>query len=227
MAWPKGKPRKPRADEEEWTVKYTTEQLREIIAAGMSIQEARLLLDDGYAPEAVLELAQFQAATRAAEQVETQAAGAKAMQKAMRPENETAPGISFFSHPEGEQKRPKPPLPYELYWLGYPIHQFPETETWPEWELSAQLKPGTYTIVRKDFSTIKVEVTADRDAEGKIQKLLVTHSNKRAEKDRMPPRWVTMRQMLHQENPQQAFVEAMSEYYAWVLAQKRRFGKTA
>lgn len=146
-------------------------------------------------------------------------ANAGAVQKAMRPENSQHPGISCFSHPEGDQKHPKPPLPYQLFWCGYPVHKFPETETWREWELSAQLQPGEYTVIRKDGSKMTVTARGERDADGQVIKLEVSHPMTREDKHLVPPKTVVMWQMIHPDNPRARFVEAMQEHLHLVLSQ--------
>lgn len=139
---------------------------------------------------------------------ETQTATATAMRKAMKPENETHPGISAFSHAEGDAKRPKPALPFQLFWNGYPIHKFPETETWAEWELLSQLTPGEFTVVRKDNSVMNVTVKGDRDATGKLTKVEVQFPVSREEKWLVPPKFVVAYQLVHQGEPRKLFKEA-------------------
>lgn len=134
---------------------------------------------------------------------------AQAMQKAMKPENETHPGISVFSHPEGDQKRPKPQLPYQLFWNNYPVYKFPETETWKEWEFYSQLTVGEFTCLRKDGSRMTVTVKGERDADQKLTKVEVTFPISREEKWLVPPTLVLLYQLVHPENPRKAFVEGM------------------
>lgn len=134
---------------------------------------------------------------------------AKSVQKAMKPENETHPGISVFSHPEGDQKQPKPPLPYELYWNGYPVHKFPETEDWAEWQLYSQLEFGEFTVMRKDGLRMTVKIEGERNADGKVTKMRVSFPVNREDKDKIPPTFVTLYQLLHNDNPRKSFVEAM------------------
>ena len=137
------------------------------------------------------------------------AANATAVQKAMKPENERHPGKSVFEHPEGSLKRPKPPLPYELFWNNYPVYKFPETETWREWELYGQLQTGEYTVLRKDGSRMAVKVDGERDADGKLTKVMVSFPVSREEKWLVPPTFVVLWQLVHPDNPRARFVEAM------------------
>lgn len=138
---------------------------------------------------------------------------AAAMQKAMKPENQDHPGISCFSYPEGDQKHPKPTLPYELFWNGYPVHMFPETQTWREMELLCALEPGEYTVLMKDGSKMSISAKAETDADGKVTKLVVSFPVSREDKWRVPSMQVALYQMVHRDRPlRQAFMEAMIDY---------------
>jgi hypothetical protein len=140
---------------------------------------------------------------------------AKAMQKAMKPENPQHPGISAFSHPQGDLAMPKPPLPYELFWNGYPVHKFPETETWREWlALSNMPGVGTYTVLRNDTSKMAVTVTGEFNADGKPTKLTVTHPSTREDKDKVPPKPTIIAQMQNPADPKTAFIASMQEQIA-------------
>jgi hypothetical protein len=146
---------------------------------------------------------------------DTQTNTAKAMQKAMKPENAQHPGISVFSHPAGDQAMPKPPLPYaQLFWNHYPIHKFPETETWAEWDLLRQLQPGEFTVVRKDRSLMTVTVKGERDAAGNLQKVEVEFPVTREEKWLVPPKFVLAYQLVHAgtAEPRKLFKDAWMQW---------------
>lgn len=143
---------------------------------------------------------------------ETQKSAAGAMHKALRPENEQHPGISVYSHPEGEQVHPKPPLPFELFWNGYPVHKFGETETWNDWELYAQLQPGEYTVIRKDSTRMSVKVRGEKDADGKLEKVWVEFPVSREEKWLVPPTFVVLYQLVHTGEPRKLFKEAWAQW---------------
>lgn len=142
----------------------------------------------------------------------------QATAKALRPENEAHPGKSVFSHVEGDQKHPKPSFGFDLFWNNYPVHKFPETETWKDWELYAQLTPGKYTILRKDGSRMTVTITGEHDADGKVTKLTVTFPILASEKWQVPPTYVTLYQLVHNDRPaREVFVEAMQLYFQDML----------
>lgn len=198
--------------------KWTMDELRGIVAAGMSVGEARLLLEEGYAPADVLELAQLQSTRKKQEAAEAQTATAKAMQKAMKPENETHPGVSAFSYPEGDVKHPKVTLPFQFFYNNYPFHKFPETQHWRELELASQVQPGSYTVLRKDTSKMVVTVTATKDADNKIEKLELSFPVLRDEKGLTPPQSVLLYQVVNSHKPpKRAFLEAMQEYLIQTL----------
>jgi hypothetical protein len=143
---------------------------------------------------------------------------AKQTQKAMRPENDTHPGLSALSYPEGDVARPRPVLPFELFWNGYPIHQFPETEHWRELELMAQLQPGEFTVIRKDGTPMAVTVRGEQDANGKVVKLSVEFPISREDKWLVPPKAVVLYQMVVNEGtPKRRFVSAMTEYMTTIM----------
>lgn len=202
--------------------RYTMEQLRAIVAAGMSVTEAKMLLEDGYSPSDVLELAGLRAEASKQQAADAQTATAKAMQKAMRPENEHHPGISAFSRPGGDLAAPKGDLPFEFWYLNYPCHKFPETEHYAEWDLMAQVKPGTYTVIRKDGTPMAVEVKGEQDANGKLTKVEVIFTVSRENKWTVPPKSVVLYQIAHAgtKPPKRLFVEAMNEWLTVTLGEE-------
>jgi hypothetical protein len=146
---------------------------------------------------------------------ETAEGTAKAMQKALKPENQDHPGLSVFSHPKGDREMPKPPLPYELSWNGYPVNKFPETETWSEWMAQSNIPGrGEYTVLRLDGSKMKVTVATETDADGKPTKVIVTHPVAREDKDKIPPKTVILAQMQDKDNPRAAFLKSMQSQLA-------------
>lgn len=145
------------------------------------------------------------------------AANSTAVQKALKPENDTHPGISALSYPEGDRARPRPVLPHEFFYNNYPMHKFPETEHWRELELACQVMPGTYTVIRRDGSRMIVEVKGERNADGKLTKVSVEFPVTREDKALIPPKTVVLYQLLHNEHPKKAFVEAMTEHLQIVM----------
>lgn len=145
---------------------------------------------------------------------ETSEVSAQTMQKAIRPENTDHPGISAFSHPDGDLAHPKATLPFEFFYNGFPDHMFPESSTWMEWELIRQVKPGEYTVVCKDGSTMQVTVKAEVDANLNPTKLTVSFTVSRETKWIVPPKSVVLYQLVHPDNPRQRFMEAMQLHFA-------------
>jgi hypothetical protein len=151
--------------------------------------------------------------------VETQKSSATAMQKAMKPENDTHPGISAFSYPEGDAAKPKPTLPFQFFYNAYPCHKFPETEHWRELELMAQVQPGEYTVIRKDGSKMAVTVKGERDADNKLTAIKVEFPISRDEKALVPPKSVVLYQLVHPDNPRKRFLEAMHEHLNLMMSE--------
>jgi hypothetical protein len=149
----------------------------------------------------------------------TSTASATAMQKALKPENDTHPGISVFSHPEGDVKNPRPVLPFEFFYNAYPMHRFPETEHWRELELACLVRPGIFTCLRKDYSLMTVTVEGDYDAKGALTTVRVTFPVSRDEKALIPAKEVLLYQITHEGTPQQKYLRAMRDYLERVLGE--------
>lgn len=138
---------------------------------------------------------------------------AAAMQKAMKPENADHPGVSVFSHPDGDKAQPKPPMPYELYWNGYPVHKFPETETWAEWLAQMDLPGhGEYTVLKSDGARMKVTIKAEVNADGRATKVMVEHPQTREDKDKIPPKTAVIAMLKRQDDLRGAFLESMQAH---------------
>jgi hypothetical protein len=148
---------------------------------------------------------------------ETQKTAANAMQKALKPENETHPHISVFSYPEGDIAHPKGDLPFQFFYNAYPCHKFPETEHWREWELMKQVKPGEFTVVRKDGSVMGVSVKGEYDANQTLTKVSVEFPVSREEKWLVPPKSVVLYQLVYPDNPRKRFLEAMHEHLNLIM----------
>lgn len=141
------------------------------------------------------------------------AENAAAVQKAMKPENSEHPGFSVCAHPLGDKAMPKAPLPYELFWNGYPVHKFPETETWEEWQAQRDLPgQGEYTVLKTDGSRMKVSIQTETNADGRATKVVVQHPQTREDKDKIPPKTAVISMLKSQDNLRGAFLEAMQQH---------------
>ena len=87
------------------------------------------------------------------------------------PENKEHPGISVYSHPEGEKKRPKDPLRCKTYWCGRDING--DTETPEEIELLNRLEPGEFRVTKADGSSIPFTVGVKKTEAGKLESVHV------------------------------------------------------
>lgn len=119
MAWDKSK--KPDDESPPALAGLTAEQLEECFALGATLEQIKDLADAGF------QYAQIKHLAGTLGQAKTQGSGLSAndlrqvlvdQRKAMRPENERHPGISAFSYPEGDVKRPKPLLRRKTYFNG-------------------------------------------------------------------------------------------------------------
>lgn len=155
--------------------------------------------------------------------LKTAATSAEAMKRSLHPENQDHPGKSVFSYPEGDKTHPRPALPHELYWNGFPIHQFPETQHWLELELMARLLPGEYYVSKaNDEGQQKVSVKGERDADDKLTKVSVEITGiSRDEMRAAPPTVVWLYQMLNKERPRgETYIEGTTLFMRHVVMQK-------
>ena len=115
----------------------------------LGIDELRdLLASKSVSKEEQLELIQAQAD-----------ANAEANRKLLRPENTFHPGVSVFSHPEGERAHPKAPLACKTTWAGTLLED--STLTAEEVDLTNAVPPGEYLCRRADGTSMKVTVSGD------------------------------------------------------------------
>ena len=75
-----------------------------------------------------------------------------------RPENPEHPGISVYSYPEGDLKRPKPAMKCKVFWVGY--EERPEVLTPDEIDALNALAPGEYKVTKADGTKIPFIVKA-------------------------------------------------------------------
>lgn len=208
------------------TKKWTMDQLRGIVSAGMPFADANMLLEAGYQPEDVLELAQLQAQQRKDDAAAVSASAARVAadhtEKLHNPSNKTHPAKSDLSYPEGDRARPRPVIPYEFLYNGYPMHKFPETQHWRELELALLVRPGEFKVMRKDYTEMKVAVTAEKDADDRFTKMDVRFTINREDKDKIPAIAVLLSQLVHAgsgKSPRRLFLEAMSEWLQITLGE--------
>lgn len=138
---------------------------------------------------------------------------ARAMKKALRPENEIAPGISVYN-PLGEIAHPRP-KPTHIFNQGpYPIcsPQDFATVTATEIALCNQLQPGDYMVTKSDGMDVKVTVKTEYESNG-TKPYRTTVIMPMADDDQKA-NWVPLVQMLTQiltgEAPHQSYARYQS-----------------
>jgi len=92
---------------------------------------------------------------------------ARAMKKALRPENETAPDVSVYN-PLGERDNPRK-KPSHIFMQGpYPVCSPQDyfTSTATEIALCEALLPGDYMVTKADGSEVKVSIKRDYESNG-------------------------------------------------------------
>ncbi len=154
--------------------------------------------------------------------LKTAEVSAQTMKRALKPENDHHPGVSVFSYPEGDVAKPRPALAHEVYWNGFPVHQFPETWHWLELELLARIAPGEYFVSKaNDEGAHAVSATGEYDADGKLTKLTILCQCSRDEQRTAPPGAVWLYQMLHKHTPRaQSYIEGMTLFMQHIVMGK-------
>lgn len=96
---------------------------------------------------------------------------AEGASKARKPENAVHPGKSVYSHPEGEQAKPKDKLKCRMYIGGGPI----EWGTCTPQEVAAlnKMTPGLYRIRKSDESETVIEVRGQVNANKDIERMWI------------------------------------------------------
>lgn len=146
---------------------------------------------------------------------------ARAMKKALRPENEIAPGVSIFN-PQGEVAHPRP-KPTHIFMMGpYPICEPSnyDTSTGTEITLCNQLQPGDYLVTKADGVDVKATVKTEYQGNGKTPYRTTIHIP--MADDEQKNNWVPLMQLLTQivtgESPMQSF----ARYQAVIDAREAR-----
>lgn len=143
---------------------------------------------------------------------------ARAMKKALRPENEVHPGISVYN-PQGERDHPRT-RPSHLFMMGpYPIADpgnF-DTVTKTEIELLNALEPGSFPVTKADGTMVKVHVKREYQTDGTTPYRTWLHMPiaNDEQKESWPPLVQILTEILTGEAPAQSY-----ERYARMLAEK-------
>lgn len=122
---------------------------------------------------------------------------ARAMKKALRPENEIAPGISVYN-PRGEVAFPRE-KPSHIYMIGpYPICDPGnyDTTTATEIALLNQVVPGVYPVTKSDASQVRMLVKTDTDGAGKPYRTILFADGKGIMDDEQKNNWGPLLQIL-------------------------------
>lgn len=122
---------------------------------------------------------------------------AKAMKKALHPENETHPAISVYN-PLGERDHPRQ-KPSHIFIIGpYPICDPGnyDTTTATEIALLNQLKAGQYPVTKADGSQVRILVKTEGDASGKPYRTVLFADGKGIMDDEQKNNWGSLLQIL-------------------------------
>ncbi len=145
--------------------KLTLEQKKQCVALGASLSEVSDLQKENLEFEEILELCGQIKAHKTSERSAAADEQAQATQRAHKLESYKGafafPAKSTFSYPEGDAAKPRPELPYKIFWLGQPIRH--DVNTAAELEGLIALQPGKYLVTKSDGSKCEVHVNARID----------------------------------------------------------------
>jgi hypothetical protein len=123
-------------------------------------------------------------------------ANAEANRKLLKPENATHPGKSVYSHPEGEQAKPKAAFTFpKVTWGGFPVPH--ESSTVAEVEGLNALTAGRYFVGKADGTKIEINVVDEFDAQG-VAVSRAVNFNAKVHKDGLMPLVQMCRDMIAQ-----------------------------
>lgn len=147
---------------------------------------------------------------------------AKAMKKALRPENEVSPMISIYSYPEGDTLRPRP-KPTHIFMMGpYPIAEPKnyDTSTVTEIELLNRLTPGDFTVTKADGIAVKMSVITEFESNGRTpyRTTLRIPMADDDQKNNWPPLMQLLTEVVTGETPTQSY----ARYQAVIDSQTAR-----
>jgi hypothetical protein len=94
---------------------------------------------------------------------------AEAHQRLTKRENETHPGKSVYSYPEGDVERPKPTLKCKMYWVGYPIAE--EQVTPEEIQALNTARPGEFQFTKTDGAQSTLTVKSKTGTDGTLEQM--------------------------------------------------------
>jgi hypothetical protein len=120
---------------------------------------------------------------------------ANAAAKAKMPENKQHPGISVFSHPEGELKHPKEKLKCRMYIAGAPL----ENQTLEPREIDSlnAVTPGHYRVEATNGSTSVIEVKGQVNSNRQIERMWIVINQEDPNRDHFGKRlWMLTDQFI-------------------------------
>lgn len=117
---------------------------------------------------------------------------AEAHEHIVNPSNQTHPGISVYSHPEGERAHPKSALQCRIFWVGYEERADELTPT--EIDLYNLALPGEYQFTRLDNTKDKLTITGERGPGGQFQRLEFNFRCADEAKDTVPSKVTMLRE---------------------------------
>lgn len=143
---------------------------------------------------------------------------AEAQERAANPSNKTHPGISVYSYPEGDRKRPRS-FKVPMTWVGTRLDI--DTTTAEEIELMNLAEPGVFPYRRTDGTLDLLTVTGDRDAAGKVTGLHFQFDHAREKRQSLPGIVPMLREALKVKTPEQLQLDVLQAELAQLRAAAR------
>ena len=131
---------------------------------------------------------------------------AEAQERAANPSNKTHPGISVYSREKGDRADRRDDLKCPMFWVGYPIDW--NTTTDEEINLLNAAEPGEYMFRRTDGSPERLTVVGDKDASGKLTRLLFQFLTSER-RDSLPSMVAMLRDAFKVKTPEQLELERL------------------
>ncbi len=133
---------------------------------------------------------------------------ADANRKALRPENETHPGVSAFN-PLGDVANPRPDLKCRMFWVGYDLNA--ENLKREEITLLNSATPGTYQFHRTDGSIETMQVSGQSNPDGSLERLEFQFPCKEEKKSNLPTLVNQLRECFGLGTTDDALAKALAE----------------
>lgn len=209
---------------------WSKDDINLCLRTGASMGDVWEMQDRGFSVRDALEM--FTAAAAARSELDGQARAvtaeenAKALKRALIPENVRHPGRSVYSYPEGDLARPRPELACPTFWVGQPMEN--DVDLVEEILLINQLQPGQFRCSKSDGSKVTVDVNARRNPDTMaIEQKEVWFPTRGQHRFNLLSKVAMLKEMIAIQAQREADAEASLQRRATRAAQTARSGTSA